>query len=36
LGFTGALVARFLEMTTTSVSQMVRPEEITELDGWDK
>jgi hypothetical protein len=36
LGYTGASVARFLEMTTASVNRMARPEEITELDGWDR
>jgi hypothetical protein len=36
LGYTGASVARFLEMTTASVNRMARPEEMTELDGWDK
>ena len=36
LGHTGVSVARFLEMTTASVSRMARPEEMTELDGWDK
>jgi hypothetical protein len=36
LGYTGAPVARFLEMTTASVHRMATPEEMTELDGWDK
>jgi hypothetical protein len=36
LGYTGASVARFLEMTTASVHRMATPEEMTELDGWDK
>jgi hypothetical protein len=39
LGFTGALVARFLTMTTASVNRMARPEEMTELDGtsnWEE
>ena len=36
LGYTRASVARFLEMTTASVKRMARPEEMTELDGWDK
>jgi len=35
-GYTGASVAQFLEMTTASVKRMARPEEMTELDGWDK
>jgi hypothetical protein len=36
LGDTEALVARFLGMMTSSVNRMARPEEMTELDGWDK
>ena len=36
LGYTGASVARFLGMTTSSVNRMVRMEETTELDAWDK
>jgi REP element-mobilizing transposase RayT len=36
LGYTGASVARFLGMTTSSVNRMARLEEMTELDGWDK
>jgi len=36
LGYTGASVARFLGMTTSSVNRMARPEDIMELDGWDK
>jgi len=36
LGYTGASVARFLGMTTSSVNRMARLEEITELDAWDK
>jgi len=36
LGYTGVSVARFQEMTTASLNQMARPEEMTELDGWDK
>jgi hypothetical protein len=31
-----ASVARFLEMTMASVNRMVRPEEMTELDEWNK
>jgi hypothetical protein len=33
LGYTGALAARFLAMTTLSVNWMARLEEMTELDG---
>ena len=36
LGYTGASVARFLGMTTSSVNRMARLEEMTELDAWDK
>jgi hypothetical protein len=36
LGYTGASVARFLGMTTSSVNRMARLKEITELDAWDK
>ena len=36
LGYTGASVARFLGMTTSSVNRMARQEEMTELDAWDK
>jgi hypothetical protein len=36
LGYTGASVARFLGMTTSSVNRMARMEEITELDAWDR
>jgi hypothetical protein len=36
LGYTGVSVARFLEMTTAAVDRMAKPEEMTELDGWDK
>ena len=36
LGYTGASVARFLGMTTSSVNRMARLEELTELDAWDK
>ena len=36
LGYTGALVARFLGMMTSSVNRMGRTEEMTELDEWDK
>jgi len=36
LGYAVASVARFLEMTTASVNRMGRPEEMTELDGWNK
>ena len=32
----GASVERFLEITTASVNRMARPENMTELDGWDK
>jgi hypothetical protein len=33
---TGASVVRFLGMTTSSVNRMVKLEEMTELDAWDK
>ena len=33
LGYTGASVARFLGMTTSSVNRMARLEEMTELDA---
>jgi len=36
LGYTGATVARFLGMTTSSVNRMARLEEMTGLDTWDK
>ena len=36
LGYTGASVARFLGMTTSSVNRMARLEEMTELDAWEK
>ena len=36
LGYTGASIALFLRMTTSSVNGMARPEEMTELDGLDK
>jgi len=36
LGYTGASVARYLGMTTSSVNRMARLEEMTELDAWDK
>jgi chromosomal replication initiation ATPase DnaA len=36
LGYTGASVARFLGMTTSSVNRMARLEEMTELAAWDK
>ena len=36
LGYTGASVARFLGMATSSVNRMARLEEMTELDAWDK
>ena len=36
LRYTGASVARFLGMTTSSVNRMARLEEMTELDGWDE
>jgi REP element-mobilizing transposase RayT len=36
LGYTGASVARFLGMTTSSVNRMARPVEMTKLDTWDK
>jgi len=35
LGDTEASVARFLRMTTASVNQMARPEEMTKLDAYD-
>jgi chromosomal replication initiation ATPase DnaA len=35
LGHTGASVARFLGMTTSSVNRMARLEEMTELDTWE-
>ena len=35
LGYTGASVARFLGMTTSSVNRMARLEEMTELDTWE-
>jgi len=36
LSYSRASVARFLEITTASVNRMARPEEMTELGGWDK
>jgi chromosomal replication initiation ATPase DnaA len=36
LGYTGASVARFLGMTTSSVNRMARLEEMGELGGWGK
>jgi hypothetical protein len=36
LGYTGASVARFLGMTTSSVNRMARQEEVAGLDEWDK
>ena len=36
LEYTGASVARFLGMTTSSVNRMAILEEMTELDAWDK
>jgi putative transposase len=36
LGYTGASVARFLGMTTSSVNRMARLEEMPELGSWDK
>jgi REP element-mobilizing transposase RayT len=36
LGYTGASVARFLGMTTSSVNRMARLEEMPGLDAWDK
>jgi hypothetical protein len=36
LGYTGASVARFLGMTTSSVNRMARLEEMTEADAWEK
>jgi hypothetical protein len=36
LGYTGASVARFLGMTTSSVNRMARLEEMAELDTWAK
>ena len=36
LGYTGASVARFLGMTTSSVNRMARLEQMSELDAWDK
>ena len=35
LGYTGASVARFLGMTTSSVNRMAGLEEMTELAAWD-
>ena len=35
-GYTGASVARFLGMTTSSVNRMARLEEMPEVDAWDK
>jgi phosphatidylserine/phosphatidylglycerophosphate/cardiolipin synthase-like enzyme len=36
LGYTGASVARFLGMMTSSVNRIARLKEIKELDVWDK
>jgi len=36
LGYTGATVARFLGMTTSSVNRMARQEEVGGLDEWNK
>ena len=36
LGYTGASVARFLGMTTSSVNRMGRLEEMMEVDAWGK
>jgi hypothetical protein len=36
LEYTGASVAGFLGMTTSSVNRMARLNEIKELDAWDK
>lgn len=36
LGYTGASVARFLGMTTSSVNRMAGQEEVGGLDEWDK
>ncbi len=36
LGYTGASVARYLGMTTSSVNRMARLEEVAELDEWSK
>jgi hypothetical protein len=33
---TGTSVVRFVGMATSSVNRMVRLEEMTELDAWDK
>jgi chromosomal replication initiation ATPase DnaA len=35
LGYTGASVARFLGMTTSSVNRMARLEQMSELDAWE-
>ena len=35
LGYTGASVARFLGMTTSSINRMARLEELPELETWD-
>ena len=36
LGYMKVSMVRFLEMTTASVNRMARPEEMTELDRWDR
>ena len=36
LGYTGASVARFIGMTTSSVNRMARQEEMAGLSAWDK
>jgi chromosomal replication initiation ATPase DnaA len=36
LGYTGASVARYLGMTTSSVNRMARQEEVGGLDEWDR
>ena len=35
LGYTGASVARFLGMTTSSINRMARQEEMPDLETWD-
>ncbi len=35
LGYTGASVARFLGMTTSSINRMARLEEMPELEEWN-
>ncbi len=36
LGYTGVSVVQFLEVMTASVNRIARPEEMADLDGWDK